>query len=113
MVRAQVRSSTTVMVLLVVIAIFIAAQASDNVHAQATKYPYPTKRDLAATIPPGPKLLPSPPLGAGPWTYRTTEANIKVSVVARGISHPYAFAFLPDGDILVTERVGKLRVIHN
>ncbi|HKE82312.1 MAG TPA: PQQ-dependent sugar dehydrogenase [Vicinamibacterales bacterium] len=113
MVRAQVRSSTTVMVLLVVIAIFIAAQASDNVQAQANKYPYPTKRDLAATIPPGPKLLPSPPLGAGPWTYRTTEANIKVSIVARGISHPYGFAFLPDDTILVTERAGKLRVIRN
>jgi glucose/arabinose dehydrogenase len=80
---------------------------------QAKTYPYPTKRDLRATIPPGPRLLPSPPLGAGPWTFHTTEADIKVSVVARGISHPYAFAFLPDGDILVTERVGKLRLIHD
>ncbi|HEY1307800.1 MAG TPA: PQQ-dependent sugar dehydrogenase [Vicinamibacterales bacterium] len=112
MVRAQLPSSTTVIVL-VVVAILIAARTWDNVQAQANKYPYPTKRDLAATIPPGPKLLPSPPLGAGPWTYRTTEANIKVSIVARGISHPYGFAFLPDDTILVTERAGKLRVIRN
>ena len=79
----------------------------------AKKYPYPTKRDLAGTISPGPRPLPTPPLESGPWTYRTTEANIRVSIVARGISHPYAFAFLPGGDILVSERVGKLRVIHN
>jgi glucose/arabinose dehydrogenase len=83
------------------------------VGAQQKTYPYPTSRDLGATIPPGPRPLPTPPLGSGPWTFRTTEANIRVSVMARGISHPYAFAFLPDGDILVTERVGKLRVIHN
>jgi hypothetical protein len=38
-------------------------------------YPYPVVRDLAATVPRGPRLLPSPPLGAGPWTYETTEAK--------------------------------------
>src|SRR3954468_18234787 len=81
--------------------------------ARQKTYPYPTVRDLRGTIPQGPRLLPSPPLGDGPWTFHTTEADIKVSVVARGISHPYAFAFLPDGAILVSERVGKLRVIRN
>ena len=86
---------------------------ADAQQPPAKKYPYPTKRDLAGTIPRGPRLLPSPPLGDGPWTFHTTEADIKVSVVARGISHPYAFAFLPDGAILVSERVGKLRVIRD
>ena len=97
---------TAVTVLLVTLALTIG-------RAQEKKYPYPTKRDLRGTVAPGPRLLPSPPLGNGPWTFHTTEADIKVSIVARGISHPYAFAFLPDGDILVTERVGKLRLIHN
>ena len=60
------------------------------------KYPYPVVRDLGATVPRGPRLMPSPPLGAGPWTYETTEAKkIRVSVVTRGFSHPYGFAFLP------------------
>lgn len=89
----------------------LSAQAQQS--APPKTYPYPTTRDLRATIPPGPRLLPSPPLGAGPWTFHTTEADIKVSVVARGISHPYAFAFLPNGDILVTERAGKLRLVRN
>jgi len=55
------------------------------------------------------------PLGDGPWTFDTFEPNtrIRVSIVAKGLSHPYGMAFLPGGDILVTERPGRLRVIHD
>jgi glucose/arabinose dehydrogenase len=55
------------------------------------------------------------PLGDGPWTFDTYEpkTRIKVSIVAKGLSHPYSLAFLPGGDILVTERPGRLRLIHN
>jgi glucose/arabinose dehydrogenase len=78
------------------------------------KYPYPVVRDLKGVIPPGPRPLPSPPLGAGPWTFETTEAKIRVSVVTKGFSHPYGFAFLPDGaTILISERAGALRVVRN
>jgi glucose/arabinose dehydrogenase len=78
------------------------------------KYPYPVVRDLKGVIPPGPRPLPSPPLGAGPWTTQTTEAKIRVSVVTKGFSHPYGFTFLPDGTtILISERAGALRVVRN
>src|SRR6188472_955105 len=76
-------------------------------------FPYPVVRDQRGCCPAGPRALPSPPLAAGPWTWQTTEANIKVSIVARGIEHPYAMAFMDDGAILVTERIGRLRVIRN
>ena len=36
-----------------------------------------------------------------------------MSVLARGLSHPWALAFLPGGDILVTERSGALRVVRD
>ncbi len=54
------------------------------------------------------------PLGDGPWTFDTFEPNtrIRVSVVAKGLAHPYGMAFLPGGDILVTERPGRLRIIR-
>lgn len=54
------------------------------------------------------------PLGDGPWTFETFEANtrIRVSIIAKGLSHPYGIAYLPDGDMLVTERPGRLRLIH-
>ena len=105
------KRSTLTAVVVAIVSLFI-IQQPQHIQAQTPKYPYPTKRDLGATIPPGPRLLPSPPLAAGPWTFHTTEADIKVSIVARGISHPYAFAFLPDGAILVSERIGKLRIIR-
>jgi glucose/arabinose dehydrogenase len=78
------------------------------------KYPYPVVRDLKGVIPPGPRPLPSPPLGAGPWTTQTTEAKIRVSVVTKGFSHPYGFTFLPDETtILISERAGALRVVRD
>jgi glucose/arabinose dehydrogenase len=76
-------------------------------------YPYPVVRDMRGVVPPGPKPLPSPPLGDGPWRFQTTEANIRVSVVTKGFSHPYGLAILPDGTFLITERAGALRVVRN
>ncbi|MEY4641490.1 MAG: hypothetical protein RLZZ227_1484 [Pseudomonadota bacterium] len=43
---------------------------------------------------------------------QTAQAKIEVSAIARGLEHPWSLAFLPDGDMLVTERAGRLRVIH-
>ena len=34
-------------------------------------------------------------------------------VPLKGLSRPYALAFLPDGGILVTERAGRLRIVRN
>lgn len=57
--------------------------------------------------------VPVPPLGAGPWVFDTAEQHrIRVSVVTRGLSHPWAIAFLPDGGMLVTERPGRLRLVR-
>ena len=52
-------------------------------------------------------------LDNGPWDYRTPDAEFRAVVVAKGLSHPWSIAFLPGGDMLVTERAGRLRLIHN
>jgi len=62
---------------------------------------------LAAQGPPGI----SEPLGAGPFNYRTGEGlNIRVTVLAR-LTAPYAMTFLPNGDLLITQRTGELKRI--
>lgn len=43
----------------------------------------------------------------------TEAARLRVVEVAGGLEHPWALAFLPDGDMLVTERPGRLRLIED
>ena len=58
--------------------------------------------------------VPVPPLGAGPWVFDTAEQHkVRVSVVTKGLSHPWAIAFLPDGGMLVTGRPGRLRIVRD
>lgn len=58
--------------------------------------------------------LPHMALGAGPFVFDTAEQHkIRVTVVARGIVHPWSLAFLPDGDMLITERGGRLRIVRD
>ena len=42
-----------------------------------------------------------------------SAAEYKIETVVEGLSFPWAVAFLPDGDMLVTERPGRLRRIAN
>jgi glucose/arabinose dehydrogenase len=63
---------------------------------------------------PPPIGIPHVALGAGPFIFDTGEQHkIRVVVLARGMSHPWSLAFLPDGNMLVTERPGRLRMIRD
>ncbi len=54
------------------------------------------------------------PLGAGPFVLDTAEQHkIRVTVVTKGLVHPWSLAFLPDGSMLVTERPGRIRVVRD
>jgi glucose/arabinose dehydrogenase len=65
-------------------------------------------------IPVAPTGLLVPPLAAGPFVYETAEGqDIRVVVLARGLAHPWSLAFLPSGELLVTERTGALRIVRD
>ena len=40
------------------------------------------------------------------------KTPFQVVIIASGLDHPWSMAFLPDGDLLVTERSGELRLIR-
>jgi glucose/arabinose dehydrogenase len=54
----------------------------------------------------------SPPLPAFPQVYETADLKIRVVKVADGLANPWSIAWLPNGDALVTERAGRLRVLR-
>jgi glucose/arabinose dehydrogenase len=69
---------------------------------------------MANGTPVAPTGLSGQPLGQGPFLYRTAEQqDVKVTVVARDLDYPYSIAFLPTGELLFTERPGRLRLIRN
>ncbi len=45
-------------------------------------------------------------------TPQSIQASLKVTAVAEGLQNPWGLAFLPDGRMLVTERVGRLRIVE-
>lgn len=45
---------------------------------------------------------------AGERNMTQSQASLQVNTVTEGLEHPWGLAFLPDGDVLVTERPGRL-----
>ncbi|MGB4247807.1 MAG: PQQ-dependent sugar dehydrogenase [Pseudohongiellaceae bacterium] len=46
-------------------------------------------------------------------TYYAAHHNYRVATVADGLVHPWSMAWLPNGDMLVTEKPGRLRIIRD
>jgi RNA polymerase sigma factor (sigma-70 family) len=44
--------------------------------------------------------------------YRSAEHDYRITTVVEGLVNPWGLAFLPNGDLLVTERPGRLRIIR-
>nr|WP_245795409.1 PQQ-dependent sugar dehydrogenase [Thioalkalivibrio denitrificans] len=45
--------------------------------------------------------------------FDTREHTVRVVEVTDGLEHPWSLAFLPNGDMLVTERPGRLRIVRD
>src|SRR5262245_31475959 len=43
--------------------------------------------------------------------FHSAGGDVTVETVAKGLDHPWALAFLPDGRMLVTERPGRMRIV--
>jgi glucose/arabinose dehydrogenase len=54
-----------------------------------------------------PSRAPPPPPQPAPMV----TSGYKLTEIAKNLDHPWSMAFLPDGSMLVTERVGRLRLV--
>lgn len=44
--------------------------------------------------------------------FASKHHRFRVTAVASGLEHPWSLAFLPDGDMLISERPGRLRIVR-
>ena len=51
-------------------------------------------------------------LGDGPWLLGNGADAVRVVSVATGLVHPWSIAFLPNGDLLIAEQNGHLRILR-
>ena len=58
-------------------------------------------------------VLPTKVSGQPVGKKKAPPTRVRPVTVATGLWHPWSLAFLPDGDMLVTERNGKLRVVRD
>jgi glucose/arabinose dehydrogenase len=65
---------------------------------------------FAATLLLAPLLGPAP--GQAQDVHGSALHDYRVVTVADGLVHPWSIAFLPGGDLLVTERPGRLRIVR-
>jgi len=76
---------------------------------------------ISAAVAPAALAQQQPNIGIAPvkltqssYTFDTGEQHkILVTVLAKGLPHPFSLAFLPSGDALISERGGQLRILHN
>lgn len=74
---------------------------------QATAYP------LAGSPVPAQSPAASSGLPVRDSAYVTARHSFRVVTVADGLDHPWSMAWLPSGEMLLTERAGRLRVIRD
>lgn len=70
------------------------------------------QRGIAATLALA-GLLALPPAGVQAQTIESSAGRVEAMVLAEGLDHPWALAFLPEGRFLVTERSGQLRIVSD
>src|SRR5688572_9915776 len=93
----------------------LAATAQQQQGAPAAGAQRPPQRAAAGAggAPRPPNGIVVPPLGDGPFMYKTAEQEIRVVVHTRGLTRPWSLVWLPGGEMLVTERPGRLRIVRN
>jgi glucose/arabinose dehydrogenase len=52
-------------------------------------------------------------LAAAQEVFKSAQHDFRLTTVAEGLVNPWSMAWLPDGDMLIAERPGRLRIVRN
>lgn len=102
--------STLILATVVVVVTTTVNGAARQTPPPAAQQPAPAPAGRGG--PPFPRVPPLP-FPDGPQTFETLGAPIRVVPFVKGLVNPWSLAFLPDGNLLVTERPGRLRIVRN
>lgn len=82
-----------------------AAPSDSTPPAQSEAAPAPQSEDTVAQT--------KPPITAQGAGAAATNPDFQVVAVLENLEHPWGLAWLPDGDLLITERPGRLRIVRD
>ena len=103
-----VLKASSAAVAILMLAVFAGpSSAQPTAQAGAVTRPEAVTQPGDSPLPTDPDRLPDSPLDVTSIAHKFRLTPIK------GLSRPFALAFLPDGSMLVTERAGRLRVVRN
>src|SRR5439155_9258695 len=100
------KASSTSLTILMLVMFTVEGSAQQAAQTGGVTRPEPVTPPGASPLPTDPDRLPDSPLDVASIAHTFRITPIK------GLSRPFALAFLPDGNMLVTERAGNLRVVR-
>ena len=108
-------SAATVITLAIALSLQAPGAAQQPQPAPATPAQPPAGRGGppgASNAPGGFPRVPTLPFPDAPREVETVGVKLRAVPVAKGLVNPWSLAFLPNGDMLVTERPGRLRIVR-
>ncbi|MGF1521788.1 MAG: PQQ-dependent sugar dehydrogenase [Leptolyngbyaceae cyanobacterium] len=98
---------------------FLGTACTDRVQPDSSTTPQPENSDVAQPEPSTIDVAEEPPATASPAA-ESTEApaatvnpDFELATVVDNLEHPWGLAWLPNGELLITERPGRLRIVRD
>ena len=113
--QTQTATASTATAITLAIALSLQAPGTAQQPAPARPDPPPAGRGGppgASNAPGGFPRVPALPFPDAPREVETVGVKLRAVPVAKGLVNPWSLTFLPNGDMLVTERPGRLRIVR-